>query len=50
MKGLLQIGKLAEKMPLVYDWLKYAEDTRLLLKHNYKGYEGEDLLNAAIEE
>jgi len=24
--------------------------TRLLLKHNYKGYEGEDLLNAAIEE
>jgi len=50
MKGLLQLGSLAEDMPLVYDWLKYAEGTRLLLKHNYKGIEGEDLLNAAIEE
>lgn len=50
MKGLLQLGSLAEDMPLVYDWLKYAEGTRLLLKHNYKESEGEDLLNAAIEE
>ena len=50
MKGLLQMDNLAEEMPLVYDWLKYAEGTRLLLKHNYKGHEGKDLLNAAIEE
>lgn len=50
MKGLLQVGTLAAEMPLVYDWLKYSEGTRLLLKHNYQGYEGEALLNAAIEE
>lgn len=30
--------------------LRRTEGTRLLLKYNYKGYEGEDLLNAAIEE
>lgn len=28
MKGLLQLGKLAEEMPLVYEWLKLAEATR----------------------
>lgn len=49
-KGLLQLGKLAEEMPLVYDWLKYAEATRQVIKENYQGYEGEDLLNVAIEE
>ncbi len=49
-KGLLQLGNLAEEMPLVYDWLKYAEATRRIIKENYQGYEGEELLNAAIEE
>jgi carbonic anhydrase len=37
-------------MPLVYDWLKYAEATRRIIKENYQDYEGEALLNAAIEE
>jgi carbonic anhydrase len=50
MKGLLQLGSLAEDMPLVYDWLKHAEATRRLIKENYEGYEGEELLNATIEE
>lgn len=49
-KGLLQLGNLAEEMPLVYDWLKYAEATRQVIKENYQGYEGKDLLNVAIEE
>jgi carbonic anhydrase len=49
-KGLLQLGNLTEQMPLVYDWLKYAEATRLIIKENYQDYEGEALLNAAIEE
>ncbi|MBV9386121.1 MAG: carbonic anhydrase [Chroococcidiopsidaceae cyanobacterium CP_BM_ER_R8_30] len=50
MKGLLQPSGLNEELPLVHDWLKYAEGTRRLLRYNYKGVEGEDLLNAAIEE
>ncbi len=50
MKGLLQLGSLAEDMPLVYDWLKHAEATRLLIKENYQRYKGEELLNATIEE
>lgn len=50
MKGLLQRGNLAEDMPLVYDWLKYAEATRRIIKEHYQGYEGEELLNATIEE
>ncbi|OKH52692.1 carbonate dehydratase [Calothrix sp. HK-06] len=50
MKGLLQLGRLAEDMPLVYDWLKHAEATRRLIKENYQDYEGEELLNATIEE
>ena len=37
-------------MPLVYDWLKYAEGTRRIIKENYQDYQGEALLNAAIEE
>ncbi|MBE9225194.1 carbonic anhydrase [Phormidium sp. LEGE 05292] len=50
MKGLLQIGKLTEEMPLVYDWLKHAEATRRLIKENYQNYEGKELLDATIEE
>jgi carbonic anhydrase len=49
-KGLLQLGNLTEQMPLVYDWLKYAEATRRIIKENYQDYQGEELLNAAIEE
>jgi len=50
MKGLLQIGKLTEEMPLVYDWLKHAEATRRLIKENYQNYQGKELLDATIEE
>ncbi|HIK03709.1 MAG TPA: carbonic anhydrase [Trichormus sp. M33_DOE_039] len=53
MKGLLQIGSLAQQMPLVYDWLKrYAEPTRRLMIDNYKdkNYPVEKLLKIAIEQ
>ena len=50
MKGLLQLGKLEEEMPLVYDWLKHAEATRRLVKENYSDYPKEQLLEIAIAE
>ncbi len=51
MKGLLQLGNLADEMPLVYEWLKHhAEPTRLLVQENYKEYSGEELLKVTIEE
>ncbi|MFB2924277.1 MULTISPECIES: carbonic anhydrase [Aerosakkonema] len=50
MKGLLHMNELSEEMPLVYEWLKHAEATRRLIKENYQGYEGEELLSATIEE
>jgi len=51
MKGLLQIGSLAEQMPLVYDWLKrHGEATRRLVLDNYASVEPERLLKIAIEQ
>jgi carbonic anhydrase len=50
MKGLLQIGKLEEEMPLVYEWLRHAEATRRLIKENYKDVAGEELLEITIAE
>lgn len=50
MKGLLQLGKLEDEMPAVYEWLKHAEATRRTIRENYQQYEGETLLNATIEE
>lgn len=50
MKGLLQIGKLEEQMPLVYDWLRHADATRRLVADNYADYEGEELLEITIAE
>lgn len=35
MKGLLQLGELEEKMPLVYDWLHHTEATRKLVFDHY---------------
>jgi carbonic anhydrase len=50
-KGLLQIGNLAQQMPLVYDWLKNnAESTRRLVMDNYPGYSPDKLLKIAIEQ
>lgn len=50
MKGMLQLGKLEDEMPLVYDWLKHAEATRRLVIENYSDYEGEELLEITIAE
>lgn len=51
MKGLLQIGTLAEQMPAVYDWLKrHGEATRRVVLDNYAGLEPEKLLKIAIEQ
>jgi carbonic anhydrase len=50
MKGLLQLNKLEEEMPAVYEWLKHAEATRRTIKEHYQGYEGENLMNAAVKE
>jgi carbonic anhydrase len=51
MKGLLQIGNLAQQMPSVYEWLRYhAESTRRLVMDNYQGYPHEKLLKIAIEQ
>jgi carbonic anhydrase len=50
MKGLMKIEKLREEMPLVHDWLKYAEATRRLVKDHYSEYEGEELLEIIIAE
>lgn len=50
MKGLMQLSKLAEDMPAVYDWLKHAEATRRTMLENYQDFEGERLLQATIEE
>ncbi|KAF3887674.1 MULTISPECIES: carbonic anhydrase [Nostocales] len=50
MKGLMKLDKLREEMPLVHDWLKYAEATRRLVKDHYNHYEGEELLEIIIAE
>ena len=51
MNGLLQIGKLADEMPLVYDWLKRnAEATRRLVLENYQHCTAEKMLKIAIEQ
>jgi carbonic anhydrase len=50
MKGLLQIGNLEEKMPLVYDWLRHADATRRLVQENYSQYSGDQLLEITIAE
>ncbi|NEQ88243.1 MAG: carbonic anhydrase [Moorea sp. SIO2I5] len=50
MKGLLKIDKLEEDMPAVYQWLKHAEATRRIIKEHYQDYEGDELLNGAVEE
>ncbi len=50
MKGLLKLNQLQAEMPLVYDWLKYAESTRRLVQENYSNYQGEELLEIMIAE
>jgi carbonic anhydrase len=50
MKGLMKLHTLRDEMPLVYDWLKYAEATRLLVKEHYTQYEEEELLEILTAE
>jgi carbonic anhydrase len=50
MKGLMKLNSLREEMPLVHDWLKYAEATRRLVLDHYSHYEGEELLEIIIAE
>jgi carbonic anhydrase len=50
MKGLMKLNSLAEEMPLVHNWLKYAEATRRVVLDNYSQYQGEELLEIMIAE
>lgn len=50
MKGLLQLGKLEQEMPLVYDWLKHTEATRRLVQENYSDLDKEELLEVTVAE
>jgi len=50
MKGLLQIGELEAKMPLVYNWLKHTEATRELVEENYGHLNKADKLSTLIAE
>ncbi|MGA7935568.1 MAG: carbonic anhydrase [Kovacikia sp.] len=50
MKGLLQLNKLQEEMPLVYDWLKHTEATRRLVRESYGDRDSEQLLEVMIAE
>lgn len=50
MKGLLQLGELEEKMPLVYSWLKHTEATRRLVIENYNNYSKEELIEITVAE
>ncbi|MBN3961977.1 carbonic anhydrase [Nostoc sp. NMS8] len=50
MKGLMKLHNLSDEMPLVHDWLKYAEATRRLVMDHYSHYDGEELLEIMIAE
>lgn len=50
MKGLLKLNKLQKDMPLVYDWLKHAEATRLMVQETYPHYEGDELIEVLVAE
>lgn len=50
MKGLMKLDSLRTEMPLVHDWLKYAEATRRLVLDHYSHYETEELLEIIIAE
>jgi carbonic anhydrase len=41
---------LAEDLPAVASWLKYAEATRRIMRENYQALAGDALLNATVEE
>ncbi|MBD1916528.1 MULTISPECIES: carbonic anhydrase [Cyanophyceae] len=48
MKGLLQIGELEEKMPLVYHWLRHTEATRKLVEDHYSDLPKQEKLDLLV--
>jgi carbonic anhydrase len=50
MKGLMQLDRLQQEMPLVCNWLQHTEAMRRLVLENYPLYEGEELLEILIAE
>ncbi|MBE9157174.1 carbonic anhydrase [Nodosilinea sp. LEGE 06152] len=48
MKGLLQLGELEDKMPLVYHWLHHTEATRKLVEDHYSHLEKKEKLNLLV--
>jgi carbonic anhydrase len=51
MRALLQVGNLAETMPMVYNWLRtHGEPTRRLVIDNYPHETADRLLKIAIEQ
>jgi carbonic anhydrase len=50
MKGLLQVGDLEDKMPLVYEWLRHTEATRRLVQDNYSHLAKEEMLDVLVAE
>ncbi|MEL6488884.1 MAG: carbonic anhydrase [Cyanobacteria bacterium J06634_6] len=50
MKGLLQVGELEEKMPLVYNWLKHTEATRELVEEHYGHLPKSEKLSTLVAE
>lgn len=50
MKGLLKREKLETEMPLVYQWLQYAEGTRRVVMDNYATYSNEELIEILVAE
>lgn len=50
MKGLLQIGQLEEKMPLVYHWLIHTEATRQLVEDHYSELDKTEKLDMLVAE
>lgn len=50
MKGLLQLGELEEKMPLVYEWLQHTAATRKVVQDNYGHLDKKAMLKALVAE
>jgi carbonic anhydrase len=50
MKGLINLEKIRNEMPLVYEWLKHAESTRRLIHENFPNIKGDKLLAITIAE
>lgn len=50
MKGLLQLGELEDKMPLVYTWLRHTEATRKLVQDNYSHLDKKEMLDVLVAE